>query len=315
MEFHVRRSALFRYGRGNATPREKAIATWARGPASGAGSATCRRPPGNVEENDRNNQEYEPLSSLHLLPRSSISRARAFDILPSNPHRPRHAPGPTVDRHVCRPTPVLHGVSITPSRKLSAGQMGTADVSISGVRSPLRSTVRNHTPSPFSRHQALRVSCCLFAASGRGGPPTLTLFDPDRCFVFVWISILGGEMKRLIRRLSRVADSSHYRPQQAAKGGPRRVPEGYVPLCVGEEMERFAVRAELLGRPAFVELLRLSAQEYGYEQHGVLRIPCPVPLFCRLLLLSSSSAAATAADPALEELFRSLPDEGRSSAA
>ncbi|URE34546.1 SAUR family [Musa troglodytarum] len=82
-------------------------------------------------------------------------------------------------------------------------------------------------------------------------------------------------------------------------------------------MERFAVPAELLGRPAFLELLRRSAQEYGYEQRGVLRIPCPAPLFRRLLLLSSSSSsgAAAVADPALEELFRSLPDQDRSPAA
>ncbi|RWW01246.1 hypothetical protein GW17_00035730 [Ensete ventricosum] len=134
-----------------------------------------------------------------------------------------------------------------------------------------------------------------------------------------------GGMKRLIRRLSRVADSSLYCPLQTAKGGQRvskgeerrQVPEGHVPVCVGEEMERFAVPAELLGRPAFLELLRRSAQEYGYEQRGVLRIPCPVPLFRRLLLLSSysSSGAAAVADPALEELFRSLPDEDRSPAA
>ncbi|URE34549.1 SAUR family [Musa troglodytarum] len=117
-------------------------------------------------------------------------------------------------------------------------------------------------------------------------------------------------MKRLMRRLSRVADSSLYRPLQTAKGGQRQVPEGHVPVCVGEEMERFAVPAELLGRPAFLELLRRSAQEYGYEQRGVLRIPCPAPLFRRLLLLSSSFA-----DPALEELFRSLPDQDRSPAA
>ncbi|WOL17807.1 auxin-responsive protein SAUR71 [Canna indica] len=126
-------------------------------------------------------------------------------------------------------------------------------------------------------------------------------------------------MKRLVQRLSRVADSSQYRQPPAAKVGEERrlhqhhrVPEGHVPVCVGEEMERFEVRAELLGRPAFLELLRRSAQEYGYEQRGVLRIPCPAPLFRRLLaLLSSDSALAEAADPALEELFRSLPDELR----
>ncbi|EHA8590758.1 auxin-responsive protein SAUR71 [Cocos nucifera] len=125
-------------------------------------------------------------------------------------------------------------------------------------------------------------------------------------------------MKRLIRRLSRVADSSQYRPLRAGKddgvgggGRRRRVPEGHVPVYVGEEMERFAVRAELLGRPAFVELLRRSAQEYGYDQRGVLRIPCPVPLFRQVLFFLASGGAA-AGDLALEELFRSLSDEIRS---
>ncbi|EHA8592055.1 Auxin-responsive protein SAUR40 [Cocos nucifera] len=122
-------------------------------------------------------------------------------------------------------------------------------------------------------------------------------------------------MKRLIRRLSRVADSSQCttpREGKAEGGGGgrrrRRVPEGYVPVYVGEEMERFAVRAELLGRPAFVELLRRSAQEYGYDQRGVLRIPCPVPLFRQVLYFLASGADA-AGDLAVEELFRSLPDE------
>ncbi|XP_074561947.1 auxin-responsive protein SAUR71-like [Curcuma longa] len=115
---------------------------------------------------------------------------------------------------------------------------------------------------------------------------------------------------RLIRRLSRVADSSsQYASPPAAKGRQklRTVPQGHVPMCVGEEMERFAVPAEVLGRPAFLELLRRSAQEYGYEQRGVLRIPCPVPLFRRLLVLSSSSA--TADELALDELLRSLPED------
>ncbi|XP_008806780.2 auxin-responsive protein SAUR71-like [Phoenix dactylifera] len=121
-------------------------------------------------------------------------------------------------------------------------------------------------------------------------------------------------MKRLIRRLSRVADSTQYKPLRAGKeegggeGGRRgRVPKGHLPVYVGEEMERFVVRAELLGRPAFVELLRRSAQEYGYDQRGVLRIPCPVPLFRQVLYFLTSGAGA-AGDLAVEELFRSLPD-------
>ncbi|KAE8646874.1 hypothetical protein Csa_020961 [Cucumis sativus] len=111
----------------------------------------------------------------------------------------------------------------------------------------------------------------------------------------------------LIRRLSRVADSSqsHYcllrtpdqRPARAhsfraaaankfrrsRSEGALPVPQGHVPVYVGDEMERFAVSAELLNHPVFVTLLDKSAQEYGYEQKGVLRIPCHVLLFERVL--------------------------------
>jgi SAUR family protein len=61
------------------------------------------------------------------------------------------------------------------------------------------------------------------------------------------------------------------------------VPEGHVPVYVGDEMERFVVSAELLNHPIFVKLLNKSAQEYGYEQKGVLRIPCHVLVFERVL--------------------------------
>ncbi|KAD4178685.1 hypothetical protein E3N88_27290 [Mikania micrantha] len=97
-------------------------------------------------------------------------------------------------------------------------------------------------------------------------------------------------MKKLMRRLSRVADSSHYTllrssrrsrtPKSRRSGG---VPEGHLPVYVGDEMERFVVSAELLNHPIFINLLNKSAQEYGYEQKGVLRIPCHVLLFERVL--------------------------------
>ncbi|XP_040377157.1 auxin-responsive protein SAUR71-like [Oryza brachyantha] len=110
--------------------------------------------------------------------------------------------------------------------------------------------------------------------------------------------------KRILKRLSRVADDSslahahasaayqQLRPKAAAAAAPGKVPQGHVPVCVGEEggpVERFAVRAELLGSPAFAALLRRAAQEYGYGHPGALRIPCPVADF-RHLLLSLSSA-------------------------
>ncbi|KAL0914493.1 hypothetical protein M5K25_014842 [Dendrobium thyrsiflorum] len=105
-------------------------------------------------------------------------------------------------------------------------------------------------------------------------------------------------MKKLIRRLSTLLDVRQYERLKTSKkhedqhdrGSRRRVrrwrsmvPPGHVPVFVGEEKEWFAVAAEHLESPAFKELLRRSEEEYGYEQSGVLRIPCSVQLFCRVL--------------------------------
>ncbi|XP_010465062.1 PREDICTED: auxin-responsive protein SAUR72-like [Camelina sativa] len=115
-------------------------------------------------------------------------------------------------------------------------------------------------------------------------------------------------MKQLIRRLSRVADSAQYSllrsdSQRPPSNSNRRrtesflrssmarrskkqnssVPEGHVPVYVGDEMERFVVSAELLNHPVFIGLLNRSAQEYGYEQKGGLQIPCHVLVFERIM--------------------------------
>lgn len=100
-----------------------------------------------------------------------------------------------------------------------------------------------------------------------------------------------------MKRLSKVTDSSNYSLLRSESRQQRRrtasfrfgkrdmatVPEGHLPVYVGEEMERFVVSAKLLNHPIFVELLNRSAQEYGYQQQGVLRIPCHVYLFERVL--------------------------------
>ncbi|KAE9590523.1 hypothetical protein Lal_00023346 [Lupinus albus] len=103
-------------------------------------------------------------------------------------------------------------------------------------------------------------------------------------------------MKLLIRRLSRIADFPRYTLLRSDNSHPRRfrrlqknrrsssdVPAGHVPIYVGDEMERFVVSTELFHHPIFVKLLNQSAQEYGYEQKGVLRLPCHVIVFERVL--------------------------------
>ncbi|XP_031505412.1 auxin-responsive protein SAUR71-like [Nymphaea colorata] len=137
-------------------------------------------------------------------------------------------------------------------------------------------------------------------------------------------------MKQLMRKLSRVADSSSanyvlLRSGSVApkrKGGRRRssscagegdaggcggVPEGHLPVCVGEEMERFVVTAESLNHPLFAELLRRSAQEYGYDQKGVLRIPCPAGIFRSILdILRRTDGGAAGVGVDLDELLLRL---------
>uniref|UniRef100_A0A803L793 Uncharacterized protein n=1 Tax=Chenopodium quinoa TaxID=63459 RepID=A0A803L793_CHEQI len=64
--------------------------------------------------------------------------------------------------------------------------------------------------------------------------------------------------------------NKHQRHNQAKK-------RGYVPILVGkseEEEERFMVPLGWMNHPCIVELLRVSANEFGYHQQGVLQIPC-----------------------------------------
>ncbi|KAK8705855.1 hypothetical protein V6N13_049441 [Hibiscus sabdariffa] len=139
-------------------------------------------------------------------------------------------------------------------------------------------------------------------------------------------------MKQLIRRLTRVADSSSqysllrsgttsstrhrtavvrraesFRIAVASlkKHSRRSVPEGHVPVYVGEEMERFVVNAELLNHPVFVSLLNKSAQEYGYDQKGVLHIPCHVLVFERVM--EALRLGGESRD--LQDLLRSFSDD------
>jgi SAUR family protein len=72
------------------------------------------------------------------------------------------------------------------------------------------------------------------------------------------------------------------------------VPEGYLPVYVGmKELRRFVISASFLNHPIFAELLQKSAQEYGYEQKGGLKIPCDVMLFEHIIFLLNNQEAVT----------------------
>ncbi|OAY53500.1 auxin-responsive protein SAUR50 [Manihot esculenta] len=63
------------------------------------------------------------------------------------------------------------------------------------------------------------------------------------------------------------------------------VPKGYLAICVGEELKKFVIPTEYLSHPAFHLLLREAEEEFGFQQTGVLRIPCEVAVFESILKL------------------------------
>ncbi|KAI4376368.1 hypothetical protein MLD38_014137 [Melastoma candidum] len=57
------------------------------------------------------------------------------------------------------------------------------------------------------------------------------------------------------------------------------VPKGYFVVSVGEGQKRYVVPTRVLSHPAFRELLREAEEVFGFQQKGVLRIPCDVFVF------------------------------------
>ncbi|XP_066384894.1 auxin-responsive protein SAUR71-like [Miscanthus floridulus] len=64
-------------------------------------------------------------------------------------------------------------------------------------------------------------------------------------------------------------------------------PRGYVPMVlVGDEEgseERIMVHVEMLKEPCMAAVLEMAAQQFGYGQPGVLRIPCIVDRFQQMV--------------------------------
>lgn len=65
-----------------------------------------------------------------------------------------------------------------------------------------------------------------------------------------------------------------------------KIPKGYVPMLVGDEEdqpERFLVHVKLLNDRRFVALMEMAAGEFGYNQQGIIRMPCNARHFQRMV--------------------------------
>ncbi|KAL2896673.1 Auxin-responsive protein SAUR71 [Bienertia sinuspersici] len=61
------------------------------------------------------------------------------------------------------------------------------------------------------------------------------------------------------------------------------VPKGFLAVHVGVEMKRFVIPTNYLSHQAFCTLLKEAEEEFGFQQEGVLRIPCEVEVFENIL--------------------------------
>ncbi|CAJ1973834.1 unnamed protein product [Sphenostylis stenocarpa] len=89
----------------------------------------------------------------------------------------------------------------------------------------------------------------------------------------------NSNTSRSIKFLKRTLSLS----EREGGGSGSVVPKGYVAVCVGVDLSRFVIPTEYLGHQAFHMLLREAEEEFGFEQTGVLRIPCEVSLFESIL--------------------------------
>ncbi|XP_021721025.1 auxin-responsive protein SAUR71-like [Chenopodium quinoa] len=86
-------------------------------------------------------------------------------------------------------------------------------------------------------------------------------------------------------RLSRTDNDNedHQRDDDSNEGG---TPKGHVPVMVGmeeKEVKRFVVPTRFMKDPSIVALLQLSADVFGYDHQGVLRIPCHPEYFQKII--------------------------------
>ncbi|XP_076897443.1 auxin-responsive protein SAUR50-like [Bidens hawaiensis] len=83
----------------------------------------------------------------------------------------------------------------------------------------------------------------------------------------------------LVRTWNRCQSFPHGRSNGAAVG----CLEGFCPVYVGPNKQRFALKMKHVNHPLFSMLLEEAATEYGYKSDGPILLPCDVDLFYKVL--------------------------------
>ncbi|KAE9615345.1 hypothetical protein Lal_00048362 [Lupinus albus] len=85
----------------------------------------------------------------------------------------------------------------------------------------------------------------------------------------------GGEKNPRSFNLHRHLHHQHHHNE-----GKKQVPKGCMAIKVGkEEQHRFVVPVVYFNHPLFMQLLKVTEEEYGFDQKGTITIPCHVEEF------------------------------------
>lgn len=91
-------------------------------------------------------------------------------------------------------------------------------------------------------------------------------------------------------KLGKLLGAREFKRLRSSSPPPPLTPRGYIPVCVGmnNDFRRFMVHATTLGDEDFLELLYRSAEEYGFCNEGILRIPYEANAFEERILMRRS---------------------------
>ncbi|ESW07861.1 hypothetical protein PHAVU_010G164600 [Phaseolus vulgaris] len=83
-------------------------------------------------------------------------------------------------------------------------------------------------------------------------------------------------LQQILKKWKKAATSS-------ASSNADMVPKGFLAVCVGKELQKFIIPTHYLRHQAFEMLLQEAQEEFGFQQEGVLKIPCHVSVFQKIL--------------------------------
>lgn len=94
---------------------------------------------------------------------------------------------------------------------------------------------------------------------------------------------INDESSKTMWRVSFLKRSLSFTDVSAAGASSNAVPKGFLAVDIGEDMKRFVIPTSYLSHQAFSVLLREAEEEFGFQQEGVLRIPCEADVFQNIL--------------------------------